>query len=97
MAWECGEVPGLKLMDAVDGMIGDAFKHMAQVDSDHEPILGSIFESVYTVKGGHLRIFRTGYDFSDEVIHRPHPFDRRVAYRALCRWPHCSHRAGATR
>jgi hypothetical protein len=30
MGWRCGEVPGQKLVDAVDGMIGDAFQHMTQ-------------------------------------------------------------------
>ena len=32
MGWLCVEAPGQKLVDSVDGTIGDALEHMAQVE-----------------------------------------------------------------
>jgi hypothetical protein len=38
MDWTCEEVPGQQLVDAVDGMIGDALEHMAQIEFRIEAI-----------------------------------------------------------
>jgi hypothetical protein len=47
MSGEGGEVPGQKLVDAVDGVIGDAFEYMAQVEFRIEAVeLGCAQQSV---------------------------------------------------
>jgi hypothetical protein len=42
MGWTCGEVPGEKCVDAVDGMIGDAFESMAQIEFRIEAVQSKI-------------------------------------------------------
>jgi hypothetical protein len=47
MDWTCEEVPGQQLVDAVDGMIGDALEHMAQIEFRIEAIqLGCAQKSI---------------------------------------------------
>ena len=63
MCWYYSKVPGQEFVDAVDGMIGDAFEHLAQIEFRIDAVqLGRAEQSI-----DRSRAFSAGIRTGEEV------------------------------
>ncbi len=64
MAWKWGKVPGQKLVDAVDGMVGDTFEHMTEIEFRVDAVqFGRAQQSI-----DRSRAFSSGIRACEEIV-----------------------------